>query len=691
MHRNVLVPSFVLGLVLVLTSPGSASSRLDETMAWLRGMAGPSGLAVESTDEDIARQTVHLHGVRIGTTEGSPYALTFDDLSVEVPRIVDGDLFTAHALRGSGFGLRLSADLAPGLPRGEGDAAASATLIKQAESLLVERLSMPMRLPDPVPAGEPEYRNALALAHWLQRLRADWIEADNLTTGATATDGPSFTVSAGIAILSGVKEGRIERVDVSSIAARPDAVSGSGSGSGEDAKDSPPLVRIDGLYAIGLDLAAALEVIDPAAYVDGHGDGRRRDYASEYGATGIAIETPAGDKLTLGSIEFDGIHLRQTESPLLPVLADLAAHPEGLDDAASLAVFDRLMPALSGLVGLDLMQLADFAYTGKDGTTVSLGGADLNAVGTDGIGALTLRDIATAVPKKSAKESIKGSLDLLTFQNIRFGSLKAMMDLASKTESGETPSPIEARKAILDGGTTIGFIEADGLKIENGDKTGGITTLAITNSDFLGALPRRVDLTVTNLNGPVDIVGDSFLREELTAMGYDRLSLSGAITASWDTDRGDIRVGDLRLVLDDMAALTVDLRFGNLPLDIFDDPASIEKRMMAGTIGDASIVFGNLGVVEKAFDVEARKVGQEGDAFRKNIAGAIPLMMTFLKDPEMQKRFAPPIRAFLEDPKSLTITMKPRAPVPFSAFEAIDTDNPDEVIKLLNLDAVAND
>lgn len=197
-------------------------------------------------------------------------------------------------------------------------------------------------------------------------------------------------------------------------------------------------------------------------------------------------------------------------------------------------------------------------------------------------------------------------------------------------------------------------------------------------------------MTLTNLTAPVSILPDDEMRQQLTDLGYSDLSLTAGLTLSWDTDKGDFRLEDLTLHSRDVGSLSMDVHLGNLPLSIFDKPEAIENRMMEGTLVSANATYGNEGVVEKGFAAQAKKLNQDGDTYRKNMAGAVPLMLSFLNDKTIQDKFSNPIKDFLNDPKSLILSLKPKAPVPFSILSSFTPDDPAEGFKLVGLDLKAN-
>jgi hypothetical protein len=134
-----------------------------------------------------------------------------------------------------------------------------------------------------------------------------------------------------------------------------------------------------------------------------------------------------------------------------------------------------------------------------------------------------------------------------------------------------------------------------------------------------------------------------------------------------------------------------DFHLGGLPLSLVEKPDEMQARLNDATLVSASLTYGNGGIVEKAFDAQAKKLDQDGEKFRENTAGALPLMLNFLEDPKLQVKFEGPISDFIKDPKSITLTVAPEKPVPFAELQKVNTDKPNDLIRLLNVGVTANE
>lgn len=693
---------------------------------WLTSVSFGLPLTIGTSSYDPATQTVTLSDLSIGDIDEDLIAVHLDELSVEDARTAPGGAFAAHAVRGSGYSLDFRMDFGkwfPGLAaldagadeeadkvtspepkqkpvkrmqesRDAGQTGKDTTASEDeaetetedqpppvvdysmsAETLLVERLVFPLP-PKNLPANRPIYEAFFSYAGWLTSVRADWSEVNNVRVETSGIpDGGDTITTYSLAYMSGLHEGRVERAGVNSMEQKPKA-------------EASPLksVTIDSTYVIGVDFSKALEALDPSKYVNGVGDGKARTIYSQYGINNVLVSFE-GTNASIGNIEANNIFLRQTGQPVLKLIFEALEDPKQIE-ADPLTFISNILPNYTQLMGVDFVRASKLEVK-ADGDTFefAINSFDGNDINGNGIGAITLRDI-TATSKEPAT---KTSLSLLTFQDIRFGSLAALLQLGKDASEGAPPSGAAIRDAIVDGSTSFGFTELSALSVESPFGSVGLDSLALTSGNYLGTLPQRGDFTFTSLSLPVALLTDETLVSELTGMGYETLDISGGLTLTWDAKGGDLRLEDMTLKAAEMGVISGDFHLSGLPLSLIEKPEEIEARMNDVALVAASITYGNAGIVEKAFESQAKKLDQDGEKFRQNTAGALPLMLNFLEDPKLQAEFEGPISDFIKDPKSITLTVAPEKPIPFSTLEKVNTDKPNDLIRLLNVGVTANE
>lgn len=692
---------------------------------WLASTAFGLPVHIGSSSFDPATQTVTLDDVSIGSVDDNLVAVHFDELSVEDPRTTPGGAFAAHAVRGSGYGVDIRFDLAkwlPGLTALESDASKELDKVplpstKQkpvnkaqgarsdsqtgndtppassgdtkadnenaqppvvdyalsAETLLIERLVCPPPPENPAGVG-PFYRNIFSYAGWMTGLRADWAEMNNVQIETSGMNGGDSITTYSLAYLSGLHEGRVERAGINSAEQKP-----------KDEASPLKSMTVDSTYVIGMDFGAALEALDPSKYQGGVGDGKRRTVYAQYGVNNVVLAFD-GATASLGNIEANNVFMRQTGQPVVKLIAEALTDPKQIE-TDPFSFISTVLPNYTQLMGVDFVQADKLNVKAGDNLEFSVNRFDGNGIDGNGIGAFTLRDITA----DSKLASTKFSLSLLTLQDIRFGSLSALMELGRTASEGKEPSGQAIHDAIVNGGTSLGFAELSALSIESPMGSVGLDSLALTSGNYLGTMPQRSDFTFTSLSLPVSLMTDETVVSELTAMGYKTIDLSGGMTLTYDAEKGDFWLEDLTIKAADMGVVSGDFHLGGLPLSLIEKPDEIEARLSDATLVSASLTYGNGGIVEKAFDAQAKKLDQDGEKFRQNTAGALPLMLNFLEDPKLQAKFEGPISDFIKDPKSITLTVAPEKPIHFAELQKVNTNKPNDLIRLLNVGVTANE
>lgn len=707
--------------LLSLSPAMAATPSEDMARSWLDAASFGLDVSVGSSSYDAATATASLGEIVIGNIDTDLFAIRIGNLSFEDIRALPDSGFAAHAIRGSDVRVDVHFDVARWFPTAtptvpakpapvsnqkpaglstEGRAASHAGKAAAdkkpdeapppdataeapppvidysvaVETLLIERPVFPLP-PEPLPKDRPAFERFFHIAEWSTSLSADWVEMDNTTVELTGVpDGGDTITTYGMAYISGLHDGRMERSGVNSVEQKPKS-------------EASPLksLSIDSTYVIGTDIGAALEALNPARFVGGKGDGKARVVYSQYGFSNVEVAFDGGSA-HIANMEANNLTLRQTERPVVQLITDAIANPKAIEDDP-ISFIGSILPNYTQLFGVADVQLSGLEVKVDEVFDFTIRQFDGNGIDGNGIGALTLRDISVNAPTAGTTTQ----LSLMTFQDIRFGSLMALIDLAKEAQAGTPPSGPAIRKAILDGSTSIGFVELGSLSVETPAGAVGLDTFAITSGDYLKTLPQRADLTFTSLSLPVAMLGDPATIEQMTALGIETLDISGGMTLTWHAETGDLRLDDLTVKAVDIGRLSADVHLAGLPLSLIDKPEEIEARVGEATLVSASTTFGNAGIVEKGFDAQAKKLNQDGAVFRKNTAAALPLMLTFLDDKDIRARFEKPIAAFLNDPRSIRVAIAPPAPVPLKAFETVDTNAPGPLLKLLGLSVVANE
>lgn len=708
--------SALIALLALTAVPAHADdARVDLVRAFVDAYAMGLPVEIGSARWDPVRQAVVLDAVSIGQP-GNLVTVTFNELAVEDPRRTAGGLFAAHTINGSGFGATIHVDMeawfpeiaeklkalealdddeedgddvedqasedgVPAAPDGgvtvEGDVSTEVTeafdVTLASDAVLWERIEVPMAPPDlSYDKGPPA---AIASYYdWTVAARTDWFQADNFTLVTTGFPGGDQSTRYTLVYLAGLHDGRVERSGA-------DGIEQTATVDGRE-----QTTNIESVYQVGVDMNALRAVFDPAAFKGAPGDGRWRTFAEQVGYTNTTVTVPEGT-MSIGSVEVSGLRVRPVGEPLADTIVDLIANPKSVEDAPD-AFLRKILPSAFGLYGIDLATMTDFKFEVSGGGSFHLGRFYMNRADSDGIGAITLRDVAI-----DAGDGLRsGRLDLLTVNAVRFGSLGPWLDAGSAAIAGSEPSPADIERIMTEGMPAVDFFELGGLEVSSPETTFTIDGFAQTNSEYIGQMAGRYDFALTRLSVPVSSIADEMARSQIEAMGYSDIVVSGALSARYDKEKGEAQILDLTVSAEDMSLLSMDLTIGNLPYDLIWDPERMEAHAKDITFVGGSLTVANRSIVERIFEQQAKPMNQDPEVFRKNFGAGLPFMLGFLGDPDLQKAFAGPLAEFIADPKSLVLTARPKAPVPASVLEALESGGaePGEVFRLLGLEMTAN-
>lgn len=278
-------------------------------------------------------------------------------------------------------------------------------------------------------------------------------------------------------------------------------------------------------------------------------------------------------------------------------------------------------------------------------------------------------------------EGNRVKLDLFQLADIGFPTLEALMDIERASDQMDI-------NAIIAALPTLGMIEVSGVDVSIKDEPGfklGLNRLEM--GDFIGRLPTRASLTMENLEFNVADLEDE-ARESLSAMGYERMNLSYALSLVWD-EASEILSLISRNSVEDGATLDADIEIGSVPRAVFEDPATAQNALAFLTFNAASVVFNDNSIVDRAIEATASKQGKSAEQLKQELMGALPFLMGALKKPDFVNEVASAVSDLLAESDSLVATAKPDQPVSVMQVIAGGAAAPGTLVDLLKVEVVA--
>ena len=476
-------------------------------------------------------------------------------------------------------------------------------------------------------------------------------------------DGVTQQVSYGSMWLSGFRNGRLDAISMNEVA-------------GTTKDDGATMqFRIGATEIAGVDFAAFARFLDPDAYKDGVGDETWRQAMKivSYGDISIGTDT---SKTTIDRLVMRDFRVRQPRKSFAPYFDELFANPDMDEDAVGDLMAEHGLDFFSGL------SIGEVAVTGIDGAgeknqKVTLKEFAIRDISLASIGEIGFRgaDIAT-------EESGKIRVDAFKLGNIVMPSVEVIRAAIAAEKAGETPDPMTLIPQL-------GFLDLLGVAALPPEQTleGTLKRLRIDLANYISGVPMSGAADVNALELPVAVLPDDDTRTMLEALGYTTLGIDFGYRFDWKEDGGIFTVRDLRLGLRDIGEASMDLTLGGLTPEMIADRENVEALALL-TFEDARITVTDRSITDKLLAFYAAKKSAKPEDFRKALADGLPLILLALNsgDSDLAARAAKAASTFISNPGTLTVTIKPKQPIPMMALAMAMKESPADLPNLVTIE-----
>jgi hypothetical protein len=259
---------------------------------------------------------------------------------------------------------------------------------------------------------------------------------------------------------------------------------------------------------------------------------------------------------------------------------------------------------------------------------------------------------------------------------------------------GRSPDAIRAKTTE---GERFDRIAVDGMLITPTDgKPVPIASIAIAAADWTMGVPRRGSLEIKGVVIPVDAANDT--TKELARLGYSRLSMDFVASGNWDDEAGRVVVDHLDLTGAEMGSLKFVLTVSGLTPAIVTELGRSDldenRRMeiLQGLVVErAGIRFEDASLTGRVLTAQAAEQGTDAKAYAKQLKLMLPMVLSMVGNKDFERRVATAAGAFLDAPKSLTVSATPKRPLPVSDIVGAATTAPQSLPDVLGADVRAND
>jgi len=349
------------------------------------------------------------------------------------------------------------------------------------------------------------------------------------------------------------------------------------------------------------------------------------------------------------------------------------------------------------------------ASTAVDGANVTLTGVKVTLAGADGksfpLGDVTLENV---------EEDDEGGYSIET---VRFADINT-------TQEGVTLTA----KDLAIGGVYLpsepksGTIES--MMLYESFSSGEITATAEGKQVFavegmeanLNAAEDQskfdFDATVSGVKIDLTTAPDPKAQEAIAALGLQQLTGEVTVKGAWTLADGKFDLSEYAFDFENVGRLDVNFSLSGYTLDFIKamqdatkaaesnpDKNAGQQAMMMSMMGlaqqliynGASIRFDDAGITAKALEFAGKQQGVDGKQMAASVKAMLPMLLAQANMPDLQKQVEAAVGAYLDDPKSLTVSANPAQPLPAPQIMGAAMGDPAALVKTLNVQVTAND
>jgi len=202
--------------------------------------------------------------------------------------------------------------------------------------------------------------------------------------------------------------------------------------------------------------------------------------------------------------------------------------------------------------------------------------------------------------------------------------------------------------------------------------------------------PYSVSVTITGLELPVYLAGESDLTTILRAMGFDVLVLDMTVAGTFDAAADTLIADDVSITIQDIGHIDVSGVFVGLPLSMLQEPGGLDELLASAKVESIRIYFENAGAMETFMRVQAELMGIPPEDAAGALAVVFQLLLGTFEDPTLAQRVGVPVGAFLRDPRTLTIEAALDEPLELPIILDTLMRSPEMLFSLLDVVVTAN-
>lgn len=249
-------------------------------------------------------------------------------------------------------------------------------------------------------------------------------------------------------------------------------------------------------------------------------------------------------------------------------------------------------------------------------------------------------------------------------------------------------------RVLQDGKEVLSVAESTASLVQYEDETG---------VEFEGSL--------TGIKADLTTVEDPASKEQIEKLGLQNLEGDVTTKGSWEVASGAFDIEAISFDFGDVGRLDIALGLTGFTIPLLKElqktaenlekPGDEAAQQAAGmamlglaqqmSFSSAEISFADAGITQRGLDYAGEKQGQTGEQMKQMVKGMVPLLLAQFKLAELQTSVSTAVNAYLDDPKNITISAAPEAPVPFPMIMGAAMGAPETLVKVLGIAVTSNE
>ena len=253
------------------------------------------------------------------------------------------------------------------------------------------------------------------------------------------------------------------------------------------------------------------------------------------------------------------------------------------------------------------------------------------------------------------------------------------------------------------------FVENATISLNGAEYVTLASAQTTTDAD---ASPVAFAATMTDLVTNLSVVADEApeLRSWIDGTGYETIAIDYVSEGTWDLASGTLDASANTVTMEGMGQLDVVMNLGGLTPAFMEALNDASNQMSSGderaqqaagmqllglmsqlSFGELTLGYRDGGMAGTLLDYYAKVEGTTRDELVQQTVSVLPIALGQLGAPELQAQITEAVTSFLNDPKSITVSLKPDAPVPAPVLMGAAATSPAQLAAALNASVKANE